>query len=220
MNNRIATYRLTISFLSYWFVSTGNEQGAYADQLALKDSEGFPYIPGKTIKGVFREAFRLAGNSGWFSDSENEHEKDNNFLNVLIQAIFGHDGTVSGFSEDELHTGGLIHVSNAELPENIKNQIGNSKSFLFRTIQNTAVDRETGTATNKSLRTSEVVIPFHLSTEVILDAPGDEVTGITRNDLDKIAGILPDVASIITEIGGKRRRGFGRCQCRMEKINV
>ena len=72
MNNRIATYRLTISFLSYWFVSTGNEQGAYADQLALKDSEGFPYIPGKTIKGVFREAFRLAGNSGWFSDSENE----------------------------------------------------------------------------------------------------------------------------------------------------
>jgi hypothetical protein len=73
---------------------------------------------------------------------------------------------------------------------------------------------------NKSLRTSEVVIPFHLSTEVILDAPGDEVTGITRNDLDKIAGILPDVASIITEIGGKRRRGFGRCQCRMEKINA
>lgn len=48
------TYK--IEFFSEWHCGSGLSAGADTDALVIKDSEGFPYIPGKTLKGLFREA--------------------------------------------------------------------------------------------------------------------------------------------------------------------
>lgn len=214
-------FKITINFLSYWFISSGVENGAYADQITLKDRDGFPYVPGKSIKGVFREAFRTALKSGWFDRFRHDDSmSDEEFHDKLIQLIFGQNGTVDGYSRDELHAEGLIHFTNAEIAGNARSKIGKENSFyLFKTVQSTKINKETGTAENKSLRTIEVAVPMHLSANVSVTNPFMENTlGITEKEMSDILALFDSVSSLITEMGGKRRRGFGRCLCSMEII--
>ncbi len=223
MSEPLKKYDLSVNFLGYWFIGTGSESGAYSDLLTLKDSLGFPYVPGKSLKGIFREAFRCAGNSGWFDKFiSNKNADREDFLNHLIQTVFGHDGSKEGFLADELHAEGLIHFSNAELPEKVKKQIMNDgeTDSLFTTVQSTAIDKNTGTASEKSLRTIETVIPVHLHAEVTVDAPYvfDPEHDLTEQQFRELIGCFEAVAGLVTEIGGKRRRGFGRCLWNMKGV--
>ncbi|MGB1217231.1 MAG: RAMP superfamily CRISPR-associated protein, partial [Saprospiraceae bacterium] len=54
MNNKFKEY--TIEFHSYWHVGSGLFGGTEADNLVNKDKVGLPYIPGKTLKGLLRQA--------------------------------------------------------------------------------------------------------------------------------------------------------------------
>ena len=47
-------YRLT--FYSKWHCGSGLAAGANADALVVRDENGLPYIPGKTLKGFIRQA--------------------------------------------------------------------------------------------------------------------------------------------------------------------
>jgi CRISPR/Cas system CMR subunit Cmr4 (Cas7 group RAMP superfamily) len=234
MRESLKKYDLSVNFLGYWFIGTGSEAGAYSDLLTQRDPRGFPYVPGKSLKGVFREAFRQAGRSGWFDRFNHTGDGRFDFLEKLIQMIFGHDGTKEGFLEDELHAEGLIHFSNAEFPECIKDRIcegthdqkgeykskGDRTEMLFTTVQSTKIDRDTGTASEKSLRTVEAVIPLHLHAEVTVDPlekREDSGCILTEQDFAEIVGLFDAVAGLVTEIGGKRRRGFGRCLWNMKE---
>ena len=46
----------TIEFFSYWHCGSGLSAGADVDSLVIKDAKGMPFVPGKTIKGLIREA--------------------------------------------------------------------------------------------------------------------------------------------------------------------
>ncbi|MBQ8708647.1 MAG: hypothetical protein IJ523_11225 [Succinivibrionaceae bacterium] len=223
MTSNLKTYDLTVNFLGYWFIGTGSEVGAYSDQLTQRDEKGFPYVPGKSLKGVFREAFRTAANSGWFDKFNRNGLESAEFANQLIQTIFGHDGTKDGFSDDELHAEGLIHFSSAVLPQSLKDRIDKEQQeFLFTTVQSTKINSDRGVAEEKSLRTVEVAVPMHLHAEVTLDPPyektGDTGLDLSAEELKEIAGIFAAVSSLVTEIGGKRRRGFGRCLWEMKEV--
>ena len=45
-----------IEFFSQWHCGSGLSAGADIDLLVIKDKEGMPFIPGKTLKGLIREA--------------------------------------------------------------------------------------------------------------------------------------------------------------------
>ncbi len=48
--------KYSIQFHDYWCTASGLSGGAKADILTLKDTDGLPYVPGRTIKGLLREA--------------------------------------------------------------------------------------------------------------------------------------------------------------------
>jgi CRISPR/Cas system CMR subunit Cmr4 (Cas7 group RAMP superfamily) len=48
------TYK--ILFHSEWHCGSGLSSGSDLDALVVKDAEGFPFIPGKTLKGLLKEA--------------------------------------------------------------------------------------------------------------------------------------------------------------------
>ena len=50
------TIDYTICFFSPWHCGSGTSAGADVDELVVKDKNGMPYIPGKTLKGLIREA--------------------------------------------------------------------------------------------------------------------------------------------------------------------
>ena len=48
------TLTYQIQFHSYWHCGSGLAAGAGVDALVVKDANGLPFVPGKTIKGLLR----------------------------------------------------------------------------------------------------------------------------------------------------------------------
>jgi CRISPR/Cas system CSM-associated protein Csm3 (group 7 of RAMP superfamily) len=138
-----------IKFFDYWHLSSGLSGGAKFDSITTKDENDIPYVPGKTIKGLCREA------SEKFLDFEKE----------FINKYFGSEETNQGSA----------YFSNALIERNQYEQIVkyNLQDNLYDIIASTKID-DKGIAKDKSLREIEVVIPLELSGEVLnIDSKDD-----------------------------------------------
>lgn len=128
-----------IEFFSNWHCGSGLAAGADVDALVVKDQNGLPFVPGRTIKGLLRDA---ATELGYAEDS--------------INKVFGKSG------ERDNKTG-CAFFSNAELPEHEAEEIvrGHLAPHLYQTFASTAID-DNGIAKDNSLRKIETVVPCTL----------------------------------------------------------
>ncbi len=134
------TINYKIEFFTDWNCSSGLTGNADIDIAALRDNDGFPYVPGKTVKGLLRDAARNLG--------ETSEEK-----------IFGSPNEKVDETEIE-----KAYFSNAELNENVRKALkydNEKKACLFREIASTAIGSD-GVAKDNSLRKVEVAIPLTL----------------------------------------------------------
>ena len=141
----MSTIKYEIEFFSNWHCGSGLAAGADVDALVIKDKDGLPYIPGRTIKGLLREA-----TSTLSDDLE------------TVSLVFG----VSG--DDENHTVGASFFSNVVLPDAerrymLENQL---QDYLFETFASTKID-ENGIAKDHSLRKIQTVVPCKLEGEIL-----------------------------------------------------
>ena len=58
------TMILEIQLLSYWHAGSGFGRGADVDALVLKEGNSLPYLPGRTVKGLLREAMQCCEEAG------------------------------------------------------------------------------------------------------------------------------------------------------------
>lgn len=177
MNN----IKYKIEFFSNWHCGSGLAAGADVDLLVVKDSNNLPIIPGKTIKGLVREACELL-----------IQLNDNNMLEAF-QKCFGY------FDDKDNHMRGTVFFTNAELEENNRNAIikhGLSR-HLYSEVASTAIG-EDGVAENMSLRKMEIVIPCTLAGEI-------------KNVDSDLSDLVCNALKMIKHIGVNRSRGLGRC---------
>ncbi len=181
------TIYYTIRLLSDWHVSSGLSGGVNADIITLKDNNRLPYIPGKTIKGLLREAL----------EEINEVQKEK-CAKTDIERLFG-EKKESGDATKKNDFGTNSFFSNAELPQIEKKELTDNKlqACLYRNISSTTID-EQGVAKSKSLRAMEVCIPIRLE---------GEISGVSDEDID----LLKMAMRWIRRLGMKRNRGFGKC---------
>jgi CRISPR/Cas system CSM-associated protein Csm3 (group 7 of RAMP superfamily) len=128
--------KYTITFFDFWHLSSGTSAGPAMDSLVVKDSDGLPYLPGKTIKGLVKEMVALLDNT-------------------KVNTIFGGEGSNIANS----------YFSNATLDADTINYLINNptlKKHFFDKVTSTKIG-ENGIAEDKSLREIEVVIPLTLS---------------------------------------------------------
>lgn len=181
------TAELKIEILTSWHLGSGREGGAYADSLVSRDYQGLPVLNGKSIKGLLRAACNESLQYQWLDGISRER----------LEQLFGKEGT-------DLSSQGVLEVSSATLseaeqayfvlhPEAIK--------YLYRIDYNTAIEHDTGTAKEKSLRSTETVVPMILSARLHLNAAEEDKTFF----LNWLAVSLP----LIAAVGSKRRRGYG-----------
>lgn len=142
-----------IEFYSNWHCGSGLAAGADVDVLVVKDANGMPYVPGRTLKGLLREAAETL-----CDDKAN------------IDNIFG----TSGDQDD--HKTGEAFFGNATLPESEYRYITEKKltPHLFQAFSSTAID-EQGIAKDNTLRKIETVVPCKLEGN-ILNVSDDGVT--------------------------------------------
>ena len=137
------TINYELKFYDYWHISSGLSGGAALDSYAVKDTAGLPYVPGKTIKGLVREAAELF----WSKDDINECFGKRGSDDDTTQAkCYFSSATVDKQIADEIISNGLTHN-------------------LFEVISATKID-ENGIAEDGSLRDIEVVLPISLSGKI------------------------------------------------------
>lgn len=178
----MTTIKYKVEFFTDWNCSNGLTGNADIDIAALRDSDGFPYVPGKTIKGLLRDAANILNVS---PDKKKE--------------IFGSEKQKSANHIDE-NTQGKAFFSNAELKgirDVLKDDEGKKES-LFREIASTAIDKKTGVAQDQSLRKVEVVVPVTLFGEIECE--------------DEHRETLLECMKFIKRLGMGRNRGLGRCE--------
>ena len=188
-------YLLNFNIKSDWHIGSGKEGGAYADALCLKNNEGLPYLPGKSCKGLLRDAFETAQNAGWIEQN-------------MVDLLFGVE------NREGIQQQGMLQIFNAQLCEQESHYIVSKKAtkHLYRVVQYTAIDELTGTAKQSSLRSLEVTVPMLLTAEIRIniDHPA-YLENSNRVQIDeKFAQWLTSAISLISELGAKRHRGLGK----------
>jgi len=175
-------YKITLH--SMWHCGSGESKGADMDALVIKDSNGLPYIPGKTIKGLIKDGMQELAEVGELVSNEN------------IWQIFGkeannYDGII-----------GQCFFNNATMPKVLKEYLsgqGNAyQKYLFFKLTSTSIDGQTGVAKDHSLRSMEATVPMELVGE-ILDVP------------DGLYSKLEQAMQMVKGLGVGRNRGLGRC---------
>jgi len=176
-----------IQFLSDWHCGSGLSAGAESDAEVIKDENKLPYIPGKTIKGLFKDALMEIQQ---VQPELIPLEEINNLFGYVVKDQMGKvKETIAGFA----------FFSNACLGANEKNEItGTLSNFLYKNISSTAIG-ENGIANDASLRTMEVCIPVCLMGTI------DIVDNHNAKQLLEIG------AKWIRHLGVNRNRGLGRC---------
>lgn len=178
---------IKIHFFSPWHCGSGLSAGADADILVIKDIHGLPFIPGKTIKGLIREAV--------------ENYVSLKGLSIDLAEAFGKEA-----STDEFAPSGKLFFTNAELsPKEKQSVISNHvEEFMYYNKVATAIDKKTGSTQEHSLRTIETTVPCDLHA-TILHAD------------DQLAEIIEPALGFIKRMGTGRNRGLGRCKFTIEK---
>jgi CRISPR/Cas system CSM-associated protein Csm3 (group 7 of RAMP superfamily) len=180
------TVSLTIDITSFWHIGSGHGRGGDVDAVVLRDTAGLPYIPGKTIKGLLREAVQIAEDNGrlaagsvleWFGKSMDEKAKSPEIRGKLW------------FDNAHIETQDRdVLVKNTEL-----------QAGLYVSIASTKIDSESGVAKDETLRSREVVVPLTLQTHI--HGP-DDIGWVT---------ILKTALPLVRMLGVNRHRGLGRC---------
>lgn len=173
-----------IEFFSDWHIGSGLTVAGDVDMAVLKEENGLPYIPGKTLKGLLRHA------------AETISQFQPNLVSAdFIKQVFG----LKTEPNEEEESIGQCFFSNAYLSSAVQSQIGNNTDYLYRKIASTKINPQTGTAEDTSLRKIEVSIPLVLVAEI---------TDVKKEWEDAFQQVL----KMMKRMGGNRHRGLGRCE--------
>ena len=137
----------------YWAVGSGKGGGNEVDNRIDRDSDGLPYVPGKMLKGLIKDACIRLQNAG---------NKDFNF----VDEVFGSVDESNSLNRTTTKSG-KVYISDARLSPALrfalsKTENKSAKDNMTRNIYSTAINDETGTADDKSLRGYEVAVPMDL----------------------------------------------------------
>lgn len=186
---------LEIQILSYWHTGSGFGRGADVDALVLKNRNSLPYLPGRTVKGLLREAMQCCEDAGAVPGG-------------TADTLFG---TPSQKGKNTGSVPGILTFGNAELRKQERRWLSSTegsgaREALYDTVASTSIDSSSGVAVYRTLRTIELCVPLTLESEI----GGIPEKSGTEEHLKKAAALL-------RALGSHRTRGLGRCRCTLRE---
>ena len=204
-----ATWEIVVTFTSDWTVGTGAGIAGLADSRLLRDDDGFPFLPARTLRGIWRDACEsIAGALGPLLPDGRR----------IIEAVFGvqaDDASPSALHRRE----GALWLTEARLHPDVRKAIAAVpgtegaalRDDLTHIEMRCAIDPETGGSAADKLFAVELGRPgLAFVGRWGLDGVADDV------DADRARGLLAAGARWIRRLGGDRRRGKGRCAWRLD----
>lgn len=197
-------YQLKMKLLSDTTFGRGDGVAGLVDQEVEHDSDGFPYLRGRTLKGLLSEECDNLVATLPPDEVPKRWEK-------IACDLFGEPGS-------SLDTISQMHVGDACLPEKLRQAVGYQikwdnkldKTEVLESLTTirtqTAINVETGVADDRSLRSSRVILrdlefTAPLSFEV---QPSEDTLAVLS------VGVLA-----LRRAGSVRNRGRGHVRCRL-----
>ena len=189
------SHHLVFEISSWWHCGSGQGSGAGLNALVLRDGDGLPYLPGRTIKGLVRECVQKAEIWKHLSKDISLH-------------MFGSETLISKPHPAETVAGKLT-FANAVLDWPVAHhQSKKALAALFGELHATAIEVKTGQAANQSLRAIEVCVPVTLRAKV---------EGLENPEyLDALKKALP----LLRGLGLGRNRGLGQVHVILEETHA
>jgi len=206
----VSLYQLKIKLLSDTTFGRGDGVAGLIDQEVEHDPYGFPYLRGRTLKGLLtEECDNLVAVLP--NDTRQHWEK-------VACGLFGNPGSTIG-------TMASVHVGDACLPDDLRQAVAYqiqdgtlTKTEVLDSL--TTVRRQTaiesdGTPDEGSLRSFRVVLrQLDFTADLNFEAERIEVDG-DLVDMDEMLSLLAVGALALRRLGSGRNRGRGYVQCKL-----
>ena len=206
-------YTLKIKLLSDTIFSGGESIVSISDIDELYDEYKIPYYKGKSIKGNIRESADLiVKNQKAFNEKKSDENRE--IVRTLFGKIFDNTNEKKESYMDD-QTQGILKFENASLEddikENLKYLVDNdiiSKEEVINSLTDiryaTKIDRKTGTAQDKILRSMRV-----LNKDIIFTSNIYSERELTKDEL----ALLVCAVKTTRHLGTLRSRGKGNVEC-------
>lgn len=207
-----STFAVSVRFLSDWHVGTGEGRVGVVDALVRRDRDGLPFVPAKTLLGVWRDACETVATTlddGPGDDSARDGVAPGRW-SAWVDWLFGSqrgerwDATPAG---EKAPTRAVMTLTPARMPEGLRAAMRGKPALVEATVllrPGVALSHHTGTAAEDMLRLEERALR---GTLLLATATVDGVDG----ELPAAAELLLRAgARFVEALGGKRNRGSGR----------
>lgn len=210
-------WRLCVTMRSDWHIGSGTGRPGHVDRLVIRDADGLPYLPAKTLTGMWRDACeRLVrgldnGASGAWS--------------AWVPYLFGDQPARKETDPARRPRPARVSVRSAHFADSLRERLrfGGPDEQRRRVLQagltfikpGIQIDAATGRARDEHLRFEEMC-----RAGIVLTAQAD--VNLPPDSDGKAAGaaLLLAATRLIERLGGKRRRGAGRCEVEVEGADV
>lgn len=202
--------RLVVDLCGYWITGSGTGRGFLVDRGSARDGNGLPYLPGRHLRGLLRNAVRHAAAMGMARAANATPWPPD-----LERVLFGGEGRTGVYRDRAtgLRSAGLLDIRDALLPSDERAYFAthpDALQALTRTLHQTAMMSERGIARSRSLRVSEVFVPMRLEAEIgllpLFDETSPDEQAVAAGWREIVGGIL----CLIDAVGGGRNHGLGR----------
>ncbi|NJL55243.1 RAMP superfamily protein [bacterium] len=197
------TYTLKIELLSDTIFGRGDGVAGLIDREVEHDPHGFPYLRGRTLKGLLsEECDNLVGILPNSSQSD---------WQAIANQLFGTEGSGLG-------TDAAMHIGDACLPKDLREAVAfqiqqgekpkltqaDVLSSLTTIRRQTALNPVSGVPDAKSLRSSRVILrKLEFTADLIF----------ATDPTDKMLSLLAAGVKALRRIGSSRNRGLGHVRC-------
>lgn len=214
------SFSLNFAMNSDWHVGTGTGRPGNIDSLVQRDSDDLPFLPAKTVTGILRDAAEQLAYGLDRDDSGNFSGE----WTRLVEILFGNQPTLPGAPLDKQPHAALLKIGSARYSKALRDCIRRNMDTAANNIEaqrlqaqlrnastiikpGVKIDEATGQAKTDFLRFEE------------MGRKGAKLEARCHLKLDELKDALREPAialllgstRLIERVGGKRRRGSGRC---------
>lgn len=201
-------YSLAFTLASDGAMGRGDGIAGWIDQEVQHDRYGCPYIGGKTLKGI------LVNECADILDALPANTRS--FWESVATNLFGRPGSVAN---DQA----LLSIGDAQLPADLRQAIretidSRAASFTPTDVlesltvlrKQTAIDEQTGSAKDQSLRTIRVVLRQTTFLASLEFQDYGSKHGINEKQIESMLQLLAATVRAFRRLGSVRNRGLGR----------
>ncbi|MFV2088370.1 RAMP superfamily CRISPR-associated protein [Micromonospora sp. LOL_021] len=202
------TFEITLTFLSDWHIGTGQGRLGSIDAEIRRDSDHLPFVPAKTIVGIWRDACETV------ADTFDRVGDRPAAWRAWVDWLFGtHPPAEEGGSArtGKEPTPAVLRVTPAQAPAWLRDGVRGKPTLAQAAVvlrPGVKIDDDTGTAADRFLRVEERALRgmrLYAQVSVAATIPGEPDRLPASAELLLRAG-----ARLVEAVGGRRNRGGGR----------